>query len=49
MMTAQWTGIVAALSPTLAGPRPPDALVKILEELVAAGSLVREVRPRSPV
>ena len=45
MMTAQWTGIVAALSPQLAGPRHPDALVKILEELVAAGSLVREVDP----
>jgi hypothetical protein len=45
MMTAQWTEIVAALSPPLAGPRHPDFLVKILEELVAAGSLVREVDP----
>jgi hypothetical protein len=36
---------VAALSPPLAGHRPPDARVKILEELVAAGSLVREVDP----
>jgi hypothetical protein len=45
MMTAQWTGIVAALSPPLAGPRPPDLLIKILNELVAAGGLVREVDP----
>jgi hypothetical protein len=45
MMTAQWTGIVAALSPPLAGPRPPDFLIKILNELVAAGGLVREVDP----
>jgi hypothetical protein len=56
MMTTQWTGIVAALRPPLksrsSGPtgfpeglRPPDPLVKILDELVAAGSLVREVDP----
>jgi hypothetical protein len=38
-------GIVAALSPPLAGPRHPDALIKILDEHVAAGSLVREVDP----
>jgi hypothetical protein len=43
MMTAQWTGIVAALSPPLAGLHHPDALAKILDELVAAGGLVREV------
>jgi hypothetical protein len=43
MMTAQWTGIVAALSPSLAGLRHLDPLVKILDELVAAGGLVREV------
>ncbi|HEY1431806.1 MAG TPA: hypothetical protein VGF39_09290 [Stellaceae bacterium] len=43
MMTAQWTGIVAALSPPLAGA--PDSLIKILNELVAAGSLLREVDP----
>ena len=43
MMTAQWTGIVAALSPSLAGLRHPDALAKILDELAAAGGLVREV------
>jgi hypothetical protein len=45
MMTAQWMGIVAALSPPLAGLHHPDSLVKILNELVAAGSLVREVDP----
>jgi hypothetical protein len=45
MMTAQWTGIVAALSPPLAGAHHPDALVKMLDELVAASSLVREVDP----
>jgi hypothetical protein len=47
MMTAQWKGIVAALSPPLAGPRHPDVLIKILDEHVAAGSLVREVDPVS--
>jgi hypothetical protein len=36
-------GIVAVLDPSLAGLHHPDPLVKILEELVAAGSLVREV------
>jgi hypothetical protein len=45
MMTAQWTGIVAALSPPLPGPRAPDSLIKILDELVAVGGLVREVDP----
>jgi hypothetical protein len=45
MMTAQWTGIVAALSPPLAGPRHPDVLIKLLDEHVAFGSLVREVDP----
>jgi hypothetical protein len=45
MMTAQWKGIVAALSPPLAGPVTPDSLIKILDELVAAGGLVREVDP----
>jgi hypothetical protein len=45
MMTAQWTGIVAVLDPPLAGLRHPDPLVKVLEELVAAGNLVREVDP----
>jgi hypothetical protein len=43
MMTAQWTGIVAALSPPLAGHLDP--LIKILDEHVAAGRLVREVDP----
>jgi hypothetical protein len=45
MMTALWTGIVAALSPPLPGPRAPDSLIKILDELVAVGGLVREVDP----
>jgi hypothetical protein len=45
MMTAQWTGIVAALRPPLAGPRHPDSLIKILDELVALGGLVCELDP----
>jgi hypothetical protein len=44
-MTAPWTGIVAALSPPLAGAHHPDSLIKILDELVAVGGLVREVDP----
>jgi hypothetical protein len=36
-------GIVAVLDSPLAGLGHPDPLVQILEELVAAGSLVREV------
>jgi hypothetical protein len=38
-------GIVAVLDPPLAGLRHLDPLVKILDELVAAGSQVCEVDP----